>query len=200
MKIKTNNPSFKKGNLSFKLLLLIGIPVIIFILVLVWLAKKDNSKTVDNGNGSSPQQSNQQADNGVPLPNDLKIPLVQNGKTLRSEKTESGKQEIMFYSYATSDAIIKFYKEWASYNKFELFLNEQENKLERINFSLIPNFGTTGLPDYFFVIEPKENGTRVILSYSDPSNLKTPADSETKKSEETNAEKIVIPEDFKIKF
>lgn len=198
MKIKTNNPSFKKGNLSSKLVFLIGIPILIFILVLIWLTKKDNSKTADNKSVNSPQQNNQQTDSGVPLPNDLKIPLIQNGKTLKSEKTESGKQEIMFYSYATSDAIIKFYKEWASSNKFELFLNESENKPERISFSLIPMFGTTGLADYFFVIEPKEKGTRVILSYSDP---KAPfTGSEIKNPEENNAEEIVIPKDFKLKF
>jgi hypothetical protein len=162
---------------TIKLILKIIIAVIIIAGIILIFKKKESSVI-------------------IPLPSTLQIPLFQNKKTVKVEKNSFDQQEVMFYSSVSADSILTFYKEWASSNKFVLVQNKSEesasNNSERITFSLVPGFGVAGLSIYYFVLEPKENETRVIISYSEIRAFQ--------KKPENNIQQPNIPKDFKIKL
>lgn len=129
------------------------------------------------------------------LPSTLQVELPQNKKTARVEKNSANRQEIIFYSFASAEAILAFYKEWAPAHDF-VFLTEEKSptQSERIMFSLVPGLGANELYTHYFILEPKENETRVILSYSEA------AEPQKRDNSENVAPETAIPDDFKIKF
>ncbi len=205
-KIKSNKRLSPFGGASLKiigLVVILGLILIGVVLTRKWKGNRSAVKNAENSSGIQNQNTNQNVGQNkstteqppatATLPSALQVELPQNKKTARVERNSLNQQEIIFYSSASADDIIAFYKKWAPAHNF-VFLPEEQSlaQPERIAFSLIPGFGADGLYTHYFILEPKESEVRVILSYSD-----LPAQ---ENKEGSGRQEVSVPKDFKIKL
>ena len=133
------------------------------------------------------------------LPATIQIPLYNKKKVAKVSFNETFKQqEIIFYSSASMDEVMKYYKEWAVPNGFSFFNQQRVEGIystSQQSFSLIPGLGKNGLFTYNFLLESQGNVTRIIFSYSDTAPV------EINPSVEINPQNTQkIPKGFKLKL
>lgn len=181
----------------------VAVLVILFLVIIVFAVKnKKNIKVQPENNQTSNQNSETVSEPA--LPSNLEVELYQNKKTVKVEKDSLGQQEIMFYSSASADAILAFYKQWAPAHNF-VFASQEESaekksgEPEKIAFSLVPVLGADNQVTYNFILEPKENETRMILSYSDSQEKANLQPAEQNQGSPPPSSPS-ISKDFKIKF
>lgn len=199
-KRKLNKKYSSRGGTSLKVLGLVVLLVIVLNGIVLARKWKVNRSVTRNAENSS-QNQNQGAPNAnqgtrpAMLPATLQVELPQNKKTAKVERNSLNQQEIIFYSSASADDIIAFYKKWAPAHNF-VFLPEEQSlaQSERIAFSLVPSLGANGLYTHYFILEPKKNEVRVIFAYSDAAPPQKRDNSENAPSGAT------LPKDFKIKL